>query len=163
MTIQPDTVLTSAIEVGIAIAGFTGIVIALSKRDANADSRALLISILLLTSIASVFFAFLPMLLSVAGLDDSTVWTASSAAFLAYISVVFSYRLRQRGAFPARSRAAVSLGGAIFLVGVVLQIPNVFILNSAWPYLVLIVSYVIYSFSVFVTLLWNVWHDIHGE
>jgi hypothetical protein len=159
---QPDMVLTSAIEVGISIAGFTGIVIALSRRDGGESSRALLISILLLASIASVFFSFLPMLLSLAGLDDSTVWSTSSATFLTYIVAVFAYRLRQLGAVRPRSSAAVVVGGMVFLSGVLLQIPNVIWLKAAWPYLVLIVAYVLYAFSVFVTLLWNVWSDIHG-
>jgi len=158
---QPDMVLTSAIEVGIAIAGFTGIVIALSKRDAETNSRALLVSILLLTSIASVFFSFLPMLLSLAGLADPTVWRTSSAAFLIYMAAVLAYRVRQFGAVRPRSSAPVALGGSLFLAAVLLQIPNALSWTAAWPYLVLIVAYVIYSFSVFVTLLWDVWHDIH--
>lgn len=160
---QPDMILTSAIQVGIAIAGFTGIVIALSKRDGGEDSRAILVSILLLTSIGTVFFSFLPMLLSLAGLDDATVWTASSATFLIYIAVVFAYRARQRVTMRSLSKGAVALGGSVFLVGLFLQIPNVFLFKTAWPYLLLIVSYVIYSFSVFVTLLWGVWHAIHGD
>jgi hypothetical protein len=41
------------------------------------------------------------------------------------------------------------------------QFPSVFSWGAAWPYLALIVTYVIYSFSVFVTLLWDVWRDIH--
>ncbi len=160
---QPDMVLTSAIQVGIAIAGFTGIVIALSKRDADAKSRALLVSILLLSSIGSVFFSFLPMLLSLAGLDAATVWGASSVAFLLYIIAVIAYRWRQFGAVRPAASAPVVGGGLLFAAAILLQIPNVLAWRAAWPYLVLIVAYVIYSFSVFVTLLWNVWSDIHGE
>jgi len=156
-------ILTSSIQVGIAIAGFTGIVIALSKRDGGEDSRAILVSILLLTSIATVFFSFLPMLLSLAGLDDATVWTASSATFLIYFAVVSAYRTRQRASIPSLFKGAAALGVSFFIVGLLLQIPNVFLLKTAWPYLVLIVSYVIYSFSVFVSLLWGVWHGIHGD
>ena len=161
MLFQPDMVLTSAIEVGIAIAGFTGIVIALSKRDAGADARALLVSILLLTSIGSVSFSFLPMLLSLAGLEDSTVWCVSSSAFLVYIAGVFTYRSRQIGSVRPRSSAPVMVGGSLFIAGVLLQIPNAFAWRAAWPYLVLIVAYVLYSFSVFVTLIWDVWRDTH--
>lgn len=156
-------VLTSAIEVGIAIAGFTGIVIALSKRDADSNARALLVSILLLASIASVFFSFLPMLLSLSGLAEANVWRVSSATFLIYITAVFGYRARQLDAVRPRSSAAVVLGGALFFAGVLLQIPNVLWWMAAWPYLVLVVAYVIYSFSVFVTLLWDVWRDIHDD
>ena len=161
MLFQPDMVLTSAIEVGIAIAGFTGIVIALSRRDADADARALLVSILLLTSIASVAFSFLPMLLSIAGLDDPTVWCASSSAFLVYVAGVFTLRARQFGSVRPRSSAPITAGFSLFLAAVLLQIPNAFMWMAAWPYLVLIVAYVLYSFSVFVALVWDVWRDDH--
>ncbi len=160
---QPETVLTSTIEVGIAIAGFTGIVIALAKRDADANARALLVSVLLLTSIGSVTFSFLPMLLSLAGLPDSTVWATSSAVFIVYAVAVSVYRARQISSLEHRTPASFRAGVSLFVAGILLQIPNVFWWRTAWPYLVLIVVYVLYSFSVFVALVWDVWRDIHED
>lgn len=153
-------VLTSAIEVGIAIAGFTGIVIALSRRDGDESARALLVSILLLASIASVFFAFLPMLLSLGGMGDASVWRACSAIFLVYIVGVGVYRWRQIGT-ARRASPAVVAGGSLFLAAVLLQLPNILVWGAAGPYLVLIVAYVLYAFSIFVALVWDVWRDLH--
>jgi hypothetical protein len=159
---QPDMVLTSIIEVGIAIAGFTGIVIAISRGDpARDETRALFISILLLTSFASVFFAFLPMLLSIAGLSESVVWPSSSAAFLVYFAGVVVFRMRRVAAVRAHLPTPIRVGMSVFLVAAAGQIPNLWLWREPWPYLVLLVAYVSYSFSVFVTLLWDMWQDLH--
>ena len=75
--------LTSIAEFAIALAGFSGIVVALGKqpgRWAPAD-RVRLLNVLLYAFTAG-FMAYLPMGLAHAGLAGSLLWRVSSAGFL---------------------------------------------------------------------------------
>ena len=73
--VQWESALGSAIEVAIAIAGFSGIVAAVGRRAAGSwtDSDQLNLRILLTASGATIFFAFLPFLL-IGPLDPPVAW-----------------------------------------------------------------------------------------
>jgi hypothetical protein len=80
-----DEIRTLA-EIAVALAGFTGIVVALERRSSSAHTgtnRARLRE-LLLASLGVVFFAFLPTLLAGAGVDDRWAYRASQVPFVAY-------------------------------------------------------------------------------
>jgi len=50
--------------------------------------------------------------------------------------------------------------GIVFLgISALLQVANAIFIQDAWPYLILVVSYVIYTFIVFAYLLWSLWKD----
>jgi len=153
--LTPDVVLTSAIEIGIGIAGFTGIVLALLRDSEPTVERRFHVFTLLLTSIATVFFSFLPLILMNINMSESTIWQISGSVFLVYF--LFISLLRSNFKIISASLPVLKIGLVTFLISVLLQIPNVALWKAAWPYLTLIVAYVLYSFSVFVSLLWDVW------
>ena len=73
-------------EIAVALAGFTGIVVALERRSSPGHSgtnRARLRE-LLLASLGVVFFVFIPTLLAGAGVDDRWAYRASQLPFGAY-------------------------------------------------------------------------------
>ena len=80
-----DDKLATFAEIGVAIAGFSGIVAAIG-RDAYetwSPARRRLMSLLLETSGLTVAFSILPLILGELQLSETTLWRASSALFAA--------------------------------------------------------------------------------
>ena len=77
----PSAVLTAAVQVAIATGGFAGIVIVLGpSRGAQWSYLSrMLLSALLLSTIAIVAFGFLPLILAATSMRDTTVWLLSSS------------------------------------------------------------------------------------
>ena len=64
-------------EVGIAIAGFSGVVVAMGRRAGRHQDAAWQVGrlwMLLIQSLGASLFAFFPLLLDTAGLDPSMTW-----------------------------------------------------------------------------------------
>ena len=81
-----ESLFTSAIEVGIGIAGFSGIVAVLGHRSPGAWTSADRgrMGILLQTSFATVLLSFLPLLLSGIIVEKTLVWSVCSGVYVAY-------------------------------------------------------------------------------
>jgi len=90
-----DEIRTLA-EIAISLAGFTGIVVALgrSSHSAYSNTNRARLRELLLTSLGVVFFAFLPTLLSGAGLGDRWAYRASQIPFVGYHLLLVTTFLR---------------------------------------------------------------------
>ena len=152
-----EFILASTIQVGIAIAGFTGIVLALKSNKSIEPIQKILISILLISSIGSVIFSFIPMLLLSASFDDSSTWVLSSILFLIYFIIILIYRRKQFQKYSMPIPKSIRLLISIFAIAAIFQILNIVYFKKAWPYLFLLIVYILYSFSVFVQLLWLMW------
>ena len=153
---DPGSVLTTAVEVAIAIAGFAGIVVVLGPRRGHewtASSRILL-SALFFMSIATVTFGFLPPILSTAGVGEHLLWPIASALHAAYLTGITGYRIQQTVRLPKEERpTSVAALFVVVLGALTLQSANAIWLHEAWPYLTAIVLMVVLSFSVFLALL----------
>jgi cation transport ATPase len=163
--VDDSSILTTAVEVAIAIAGFSGIVVVLGPRHARdwPETGRLLLSALLLMAIAVVAFGFLPLLLEAAGVSER-LWPIASALHAVYLLCVTAYRLRERMRLPPGQRRITTqapVAGAALAVAVVgafaLQLANVFWLQASWPYLAAIVLMVLGALGVFAALLWGLW------
>ena len=157
--LSAEVVLTSAIQVGIAIAGFTGIVVAVSRGGHISVRERISVSILLLASIATVTLAFLPMIFLNAGVSERSTWMTSSILFLIYFVSIVSFRVMQFRRSGTTMPPAVAYGIGFLGIAALLQVANAIFIRDSWPYLVLIVSYVIYTFIVFAYLLWSLWTE----
>jgi len=120
-----DTLHTIA-EVGIAITGFAGIVAAIrgGSDSAAQSSVADPLGVLLVASIGTVFFCFVPEWLDSAIADPDVVWRLSLAAAgtyrLAYIALILKARRRGASANPVVVAWRFSIGtliGVLQLVG----------------------------------------------
>lgn len=154
-----EVVLSSAIQVAIGIAGFTGIIAALSGGVRVGTRERICVSILLLASIATVTMSFLPMIFLNAGMSERFTWTASSIIFVVYFVGIVSYRFYEFRHAGAVMPHPVKLGIAFLSLCAALQIVNAVLVRDSWPYLILVVGYVIYSFLVFAYLLWTLWRE----
>ena len=155
-----DTILTTAIEVSIAIAGFSGIVVALGPRGTPRwpETSRIQLSALLLGTIAVVAFAFLPLVLSAAGVGSLRIWTISSGAHALYLLGVIGHRAWQiKRVSVSDVPPAMIAAGAFAVVAFGLQLANLVALQTAWPFLTAIIVMLLSCFAVFASLLYAVW------
>jgi hypothetical protein len=150
--------LTTLAQLGVALAGFSGIVVVLGARgsgDWSSWDRQFL-SVLLATSGAVVLWSLVPLLLLASDLDERNVWLLSSGSWVVGQVLVLGIRIRQ----VARDQNALAqertfvipafLGGVAALA---VQLANLFWLGVAWPHLAAVTWHVALSFLVFVRLL----------
>ena len=137
MTIQAEDALVGLGEVAAAFAGFSGVVAALGARSVAEWSRAFRFrfTILLVSSVGSALFAFLPIVLGLFPVATETVWVWSSVLF-GFFCFVFLASCWRRGRRVAAIEpkglslwVAVVSVASIFLAAV-LQLGNV----AAWPF-----------------------------
>ena len=154
---NPETILTSAIEVGIGVVGFGAIVVALLGKN---EVGRILLATLLRASIAVVMFSFLPLLLVNIGLIDDKLWMTCSSVYLIYFIAVLTLRFRESASSSGQGKAQLQRNlFALFFGSIVglLQIANVVYFHSAWPYLTMIVSTVFIAVGTFANILSMVW------
>ena len=94
-----------------------------------------------------------------AGVSERTTWMTSSILFLIYFVSVISYRVNQFRKSGVSMPPPVSLGIGFLGISALLQVANAIFIRESWPYLILVVSYVIYTFVVFAYLLWSLWKE----
>jgi hypothetical protein len=128
--VQGSEALSTVAEVGLGLAGFTGILVALG-RSSQAFSRpeVLRLLLLLVSSLGSVFLALLPFALHESGLAGAACWRFSSAllgVFTAGSLAFLGYQIqRHRGEFGELFSGVVfAVVSAGSLAVVVLQILN---------------------------------------
>jgi hypothetical protein len=149
--------LTTLAQLGVALAGFSGIVVVLGARANgrwSARERQLL-SALLAASGSVILWSLLPLLLLASELSDHRVWLVSSGSWV--VGQVAVLALRSRQAVRDREARAEDrvLVVSLFLGGVTalaVQVANLR-LAVAWPHLAGVSWHLAVSFLVFVRLL----------
>ena len=145
-------------QIAVGIAGFAGIVAALSTRLGAWEplDRWRLVS-QLRASFSTVVLALLPLVIHAAGLSGSGLWRLCSGLYVVYyVHGLFSFRkgVRLAAAHPgpaSRGLAIALLSGESVAAG--LQLINLIWLRTPWPYLAALLWGLIFSFVVFAELL----------
>jgi hypothetical protein len=157
---EAEGILTTLAEVAIAIAGFSGIVVALDRSEGPwSELDRVRLSMLLQVSISCVFWSLLPIFLNVAEVVPASIWFWSSAMWLVYIFVVLGYRLRRQlpnlGQLDEDTSVRPVLAFILFTVtvSIILQIANVGWLMAPWPYVLAVLEGILVSCLFFVRLL----------
>lgn len=150
-----ESVLSSVIEVGIGVAGFSGIVAAISRRSREEWSSVerIRLNSLLGSSFSAIFFSFLPFILLSAGMSIVLTWRTSSAVLGLLLIMVVVVRFRQ---FKKASSQMSRQETATFVwVGglAALQIVNVVVIEADWPFLVGVLGSLGVATAQFVRLL----------
>ena len=151
-----ESALTVTAEVGIGIAGFSGLFAAIARRSPEnwGAAEQVTLEILLLGSGSAIFASLLPFLLLEAGLDTSACWAIGSALYGTWQAGILVMRTRQSrsldtGPIHGDMRALLVAGSAI----VVLHATNAVFIQSPWPYMVGIYFQLLLSFLAFRRLL----------
>ena len=161
---QFEQVFTSAIEAGIAIAGFSGIVAVVGDRSVRrlSPSDVGRVVLLLQGSLAATLLAFLALLLGGAGVPEPTIWRVGSACFAAYVALAMPLHFRRFRSMrddPAFAPVLVRLVAVgVVLVGA-LQLVNAVFLHAGWPFALAVVFELSMALLNFVRLLRRVWEE----
>jgi hypothetical protein len=153
---QPEDILTTMAELGVAVTGFSGIVLVLRERGRGASpADRLLLSSLLSASAGLVLWALVPLLLLSAHVSERTTWVASSAGWSIHQTIGVFLRIYQVRRFPDQSPGLwflvpVPLAG---LSALALQVANVGWLATAWPHLVGLSWWLVFVFVMFLRLM----------
>ena len=161
-----EALLTTVAEVGIAIAGFSGIAVVLGHRTDGewSPQDTFRMRLLLRTSFAAVLFGLLPLALSSTDLPEVSVWTVASGFYLAFIvGGLTTVILWDRGTFTASTepigRIYSSVFPALLATELALLVANLVVLRTAWPYLFALLVTLTVSFIQFVRLLRRLWQS----
>jgi hypothetical protein len=158
-----ENLFTSAIEVGIATAGFSGIVVVLGQRAQGQWSPSDLgrISLLLQTSFAAIILAFLPLFLDGARVAEAVIWRIGSGCYVVYTALILPSRWRQtRTILEADASVSPRLTKFMFLVVAVfsaVQAYNALLLHAGWPFALAVVFELAMAFLMFVRLIRTLW------
>ena len=152
-----ESLLITYVQIGVAISGFSGIVVSLGNRGRGEWSyrERQLLYVLLGMSGGCTLLSALPLILASTGLAEPTVWSASSGCSVVLQLGLMVARARQvvRDAdMLARERWMLAGGFAGGVVCVALQLVNCVWLGVAWPHLATITWHLAVSFIVFVRL-----------
>jgi hypothetical protein len=157
----PESLSTIA-EIGIGLAGFAGVVVALGNRSHRLDplDRMRVIG-MLVGSLGAALLATLPKILADIGVAEQTTWRTSSAVFACYLSMFLVYSFLASRALPPSLRAHLHLGMWILVIGGTLVFAVVLGDNtlglsgapSAGPYLSGLYFLLVYSSIQFLRLL----------
>ncbi|MEM7101271.1 MAG: hypothetical protein AAF541_23630 [Pseudomonadota bacterium] len=134
-------VLVGITEVAIALAGFSGVVVAFGSRGEGAwlPGDRLRLGFLLEASLTAAGFSLVALLLISAELNAALCWMIGSAAWASYMifSLVTSrLALRENqdthGDVDRNSNRVIA---ALFILLILLQAGNVFVWQQFWPFL----------------------------
>ena len=151
--------LTLVGELAIGVAGFSGVVAALTRRSADAwrPIDVLRFQMLIRQSVTAAMFAVLPALLLTSGVPDTVTWRIVAGAWLASIPLlVFRLTLSARNQVSAKpedtSRALYAVVGAAPVASAALELVNLVALAAPWPHLVVLAISLFVAVSLFVRL-----------
>jgi hypothetical protein len=160
---QFEQVFTSAIEAGVAVAGFSGIVAVLGRRAEGqwSSSDRLRVMLLLQTSFAAIGLSFLALTLNGAGVAEPTIWRVGSACYALYVALSVLPRVRLlrtiRTVDPAFPQTRAK-GLVVVVISVAaLQAHNVLALGIGWPFVLAVIFELVVALAVFVVLLRGAW------
>ena len=147
-----ESALSSAAQVGIGLAGFSGVVAALrSERDSWSESDQLNLQVLLGASGWAILFSLIPF----AALDllpTRIAWNVLSAIYLMVFLGISTFRVIQyrRGGISKGLMRRVLIGTAPIAI---LLLANSVVVGVPWPYVAVVVWQLVNAFLAFVRLL----------
>jgi hypothetical protein len=154
---KDDVLLSTLAQIAVALAGFSGIVVALGGRAhgewSSRDRR--LLTALLGTSGGSALLCVPPLLLASAQLPERTIWVVSSGCAVVLQGGLMAIRAGEVAKDRDTRAREPYLLVVVFSAAVafaVLQLANVFWLGVAWPHLSTIAWHLVVAFVVFVRL-----------
>jgi hypothetical protein len=155
--------LYALVEISIALAGFSAIVVLFKRSDAGkwlpADADRF--NGMLIHAMAAAFFCFLPSLISVFSTDEKVIWSVASGILGVQIAMhsLLIWRLPSAD-FLLRSYLIFALGAAALQA---LNVAEIHYAREFRPYLVGILWHLITAAVLFMNLIWVRAADIQSE
>jgi hypothetical protein len=158
---QPEELLPTLVEFSVAVAGFTGVVAALSPHrpaDWSVQQRAFFSALLGSTAI-SAGGALLGMVLLASPVSEASAWTATSSAHMVALLAVLAIRFREARSLGVgvNPTSAAILAAVIALFTV--QAVNAAALHTGWLCVAGLGAYAFLALLYFVALVRELWGD----
>ena len=159
---ESEGILSALAEVGIAIAGFSGIVVALQHRSGGwPEIDKFRFNLLLQVSLVGVFSSLIPILLHLVNPGRTFVWAWSSGLWLAYALPMIVYRVPRaittlRSVAEPWSRSARAYMFTSLTLQILLQTTNLVWLREPWPHVLTVLLSLFFASLLFVRLLHGV-------
>jgi len=129
--VEESSILETTAEVSVAFAGFIGIFLVLATRDGRfAPVEAWGIRLIVICSIAPVFYAVVPLVLHALDVSGSLLWRLSSGGLGLSGLAVAPYMARQMRALPPGEGRSLNLMFWLGVVAVLGCLENV----VGWPW-----------------------------
>jgi hypothetical protein len=149
--------LTTFAQLGVGLAGFSGIVVVLGSRargEWSSHERRLLDQ-LLADSGEVILWSLFPLVLLIAGVGEPTVWLLSSASWALTHSAIFLLGVRavRQATGSLQNPGLIIYAFVAAFAAIAAQIANVAWLRVAWPHVAAVSFNLTLSFLVFVQLL----------
>lgn len=154
---SPEDVLPSLVEISIAVAGFSGVVAALSPvppKEWRPRTR-LAFSILLSSTLISLSLTLFAMVLRSTSLAAPTTWALVSATHIVALLMIASLRIYQ-----SRRSMAWQPFAALFLLNIVIiaiQLANTVHFRLGWLSVAGLTLYALFGFVNFIMLVSSIW------
>jgi len=148
-------ILTSLIEVGIGIAGFSSIVVTLA-RDSITPRIKLVFLQLWIQSAGIITFGALPLLLHAAEIQTESIFTIASFVYGPFLAVAIPVAMYLQREFMDRSAQRIGFG-AIAITFPAIVITNALFYGYAWPYIAVLMGGVLSAFLGFFSLISQMW------
>jgi len=158
---QPSEALSAAAQVAVTLAGFAGVVVAFRSGSVHEWSKIdkFRLRILLMNSTVPFMLSILGMVLASTSLDPVLVWRLCSLVTFILIILIAPVSARIRGNFTRREFKASGAKRSVFYVGsfmgmaaTLLQLYNFIRLQTFWPFLVAIGTFLILGILQFILL-----------
>ena len=157
---DPHDTLSIFAEVSVALAGFSGIIIAFGRRSSGALNELelrRLSNLFALSGMVLVLSLLGTSLLHVESLEPSTLWRGGSALVFLFTTpwLILDWRKVSRLHEPDRADVKAYIlypFNFIAVVVLLLQIANVFVLGKSWPFLLALVAAITFAFQQFILL-----------
>jgi hypothetical protein len=158
---QPEEILPTLVELSVAVAGFSGVVAALSARGPSEWTvvQRGFFSALLGSTAISTGVAVLAMVLLSAPVAETAVWAVASSAHLFFLVAIIAIRSREILAVRSEVHpASIAILAAILSIAAA-QAANAAVLRAGWLCVAALGLYSILGFIYFVILVRQLWVD----
>jgi hypothetical protein len=146
---QGEAILTSIIEVGIGIAGFSSIVVTLTRSTITDKVKVAFLQIWI-QSAAIILFSAIPLLLGTTEVDPPNIYVISSFLYGFFLVIIMTFG-------PMRKRLK---DHPILMIGYtfpVIVLANAVFFGLAWPYISILLAGILLAFLSFYQLITNMW------
>lgn len=149
----PVEILPTLVEFSIAIAGFSGIAVAVQERSERSSQSRIFLSSLLLSTFVSCALSLFAMVALTTPLAESTSWSLTSCIHAAACAGILVTRAQQqrRGAYVRT--LPLQIARALLLALVAAQSLNGLVLHEPWVAVLGLCVYAFFGFGFFVSLL----------
>ena len=139
-------------QLGVAIAGFSGIASALQLSERRTVRRRLLMSVLVLAAASVVAWSVVPLVLLTTEIATPRVWQVASLGWAVWQIAILFYRQQQFRAAGLAPPLAIWFSATLALFVVPLELWNGLLSGDAWPHLVGVATSLLVAMTTFFIL-----------